>query len=298
MKLKLSVSVIAIAAVVGTAAVAADNGTSTFDASVSVLSPDQTGFIIGGQVAVTGLGSGALTMSRSAAEMSVLGGAVSELDPAAGGYLDGVNSGSDITSSLTFDREISTSGSLVGQGSVTARGEAIASMGTAGAASADTATAGTRADGNIAGGEGGIRCLAEHVAVQIEADHVAMGHHPRYHIFPALEAQVAKGHLGRKSGQGFLHPAQPGPVPADAAQIALRIEATLINEAHWLLSEGGTTAEGIDTAMKLGLNFPRGPFEALALHGRDAVLHTLAALHSAAPAALKPRYTPAPGLAL
>lgn len=125
-----------------------------------------------------------------------------------------------------------------------------------------------------------------------------MGHHPRYHVFPALEAQVAKGHLGRKSGQGFLHPAQPGPAPADAAQIALRIEATLINEAHWLLSEGGTTAEGIDTAMKLGLNFPRGPFEALALHGRDAVLHTLAALHSAAPAALKPRYTPAPGLAL
>ena len=124
-----------------------------------------------------------------------------------------------------------------------------------------------------------------------------MGHHPRYHVFPALEAQVAKGHLGRKSGQGFLHPAQPGPAPADAAQIALRIEATLINEAHWLLSEGGTTAEGIDTAMKLGLNFPRGPFEALALHGRDAVLRTLAALHSAAPAALKPRYTPAPGLA-
>ena len=125
----------------------------------------------------------------------------------------------------------------------------------------------------------------------------AMGHHPRYHVFPALEAQVAKGHLGRKSGQGFLHPAQPGPAPADAAQIALRIEATLINEAHWLLSEGGTTATGIDTAMKLGLNFPRGPFEALALHGRDAVLQTLAALQAAAPAALKPRYTPAPGLA-
>ena len=124
----------------------------------------------------------------------------------------------------------------------------------------------------------------------------AMGNHPRYHLFPALAAQVASGHLGRKSGQGFLHPAQPGPAPADAAQIALRIEATLINEAHWLLSEGGTTAAGIDTAMKLGLNFPHGPFEALARHGRDAVLQTLAALHTAAPEALKPRYLPAPGL--
>lgn len=124
----------------------------------------------------------------------------------------------------------------------------------------------------------------------------AMGRHPRYHVFPSLAAQVAAGHLGRKSGQGFVHPAQPGPAPADAAVIALRIEATLINEAHWLLSEGGTTAAGIDTAMKLGLNFPRGPFEALALHGRDAVLATLAVLQAAAPDALKPRYTPAPGL--
>ena len=126
--------------------------------------------------------------------------------------------------------------------------------------------------------------------------HAAMGNHPRYHVFAALTDQVAKGHLGRKSGQGFLHPAQPGAAPADAAAIALRIESTLINEAHWLLSEGGTTTAGIDTAMKLGLNFPRGPFEALALHGRDAVLKTLAALQQAAPEFLKQRYTPAPGL--
>jgi 3-hydroxybutyryl-CoA dehydrogenase len=125
----------------------------------------------------------------------------------------------------------------------------------------------------------------------------AMGHHPRYHVFAALEAQVAAGRLGRKSGQGFLHPAQPGPAPADAEVIALRIEATLINEAHWLLSEGGTTATGIDTAMKLGLNFPRGPFEALAHHGRAAVVQTLSALQAAAPEAMKDRYTPAPGLA-
>lgn len=124
----------------------------------------------------------------------------------------------------------------------------------------------------------------------------AMGQHPRYHVFPALADQVAKGDLGRKSGKGFLHPAQPGPAPADAAAIALRIESTLINEAHWLLSEGGTTAEGIDTAMKLGLNFPRGPFEALAAHGRGAVLATLNALQSAAAPEMKPRYTLAPGL--
>lgn len=121
----------------------------------------------------------------------------------------------------------------------------------------------------------------------------AMDQHPRYHVFAPLRAQVASGHLGRKTGQGFIHPATVTPAPNPA--IALRIEATLINEAAWLLAEGGTTPAGIDTAMQLGLNFPRGPFEALAQHGKPAVLDRLAALAAALPA-LAPRYTPAPCL--
>ena len=128
--------------------------------------------------------------------------------------------------------------------------------------------------------------------------HAAMGHHPRYHPFDALRAQVAKGDLGRKSGRGFVHPNAPQDPPADAAAIALRIEATLVNEAQWLLAEGGVTAQGVDSALRLGLNFPRGPFEALARHGRAAVLAELARLHAAAPPAMKARYLPAPGLEL
>lgn len=124
----------------------------------------------------------------------------------------------------------------------------------------------------------------------------AMGGHPRYHSFKALRTQVASGNLGRKTGRGFVFPDPPAALPQDADTIALRIEATLINEAHWLLAEGGTTPEGIDTAMRLGLNFPRGPFEALARHGRAAILAELARLRAAAPEALKPRYDPAPGL--
>jgi 3-hydroxybutyryl-CoA dehydrogenase len=125
----------------------------------------------------------------------------------------------------------------------------------------------------------------------------AMDHHPRYHVFDALKTQVARGGLGRKTGRGFVFPADPLPPPEDAPAIALRIEAALANEAAWLLAEGGSTADGIDTALKLGLNFPRGPFEALALHGRSRVLTTLAALESAAPPHLKGRYLPAPELA-
>lgn len=121
-----------------------------------------------------------------------------------------------------------------------------------------------------------------------------MGGHPRYHVFAALKAQVAKGDLGRKTGRGFVHPADAVPPPPDADAIALRIEAALVNEAAWLLSEGGATVEGIDTAMRLGLNFPRGPFEARARHGADLIRATLAALEAKAPPHLKTRYNPAP----
>jgi 3-hydroxybutyryl-CoA dehydrogenase len=121
----------------------------------------------------------------------------------------------------------------------------------------------------------------------------ALGGHPRYHVFDALKAQVARGALGRKARRGFVEGALPAP-PPDAAEIALRIEATLINEALWLLCEGGTTPEGIDTAMTLGLNWPRGPFAMLAAHGADRIRATLAGLE--ARTALKGRYNPAPGL--
>ena len=124
----------------------------------------------------------------------------------------------------------------------------------------------------------------------------AMGGHPRYHVFDALRQQVASGNLGRKTGRGFVHPDPLPPAPADAAAIVLRIEATLVNEAAWLLAQGGTTRDGIDTAMKLGLNFPRGPFDALAQHSPTRIRDTLAALESAAPPHLKTRYIPAPAL--
>lgn len=118
----------------------------------------------------------------------------------------------------------------------------------------------------------------------------AVLHHPRYHVFDTLKAHVAAGNLGRKTGRGFLFPDTPGAPPKDAADIALRIEATLANEAAWLLVEGGTTRESIDTALKLGLNFPRAPFECAALYGPDRITATLAKLEAAAPPHLKTRY--------
>ncbi|MCA3452716.1 MAG: 3-hydroxybutyryl-CoA dehydrogenase, partial [Rhodobacter sp.] len=124
----------------------------------------------------------------------------------------------------------------------------------------------------------------------------AMGGHPRYHVFQALRAQVARGDLGRKTGRGFVFPAEAGTPPADADAIILRIEAVLANEAAWLLAEGGTTAEGINQAMMLGLNFPRGPLDGLHRHGPARILDTLAKLEAQAPPHLAGRYVPSPAL--
>jgi len=124
----------------------------------------------------------------------------------------------------------------------------------------------------------------------------AMGGHPRYHVFQALRAQVARGDLGRKTGRGFVHPAKGADPPADAETIVLRIEAVLANEAAWLLAEGGTTADGINQAMMLGLNFPRGPLDGLRRHGLARILDTLAKLQAQAPPHLPGRYAPSPAL--
>ncbi|QDL93962.1 3-hydroxybutyryl-CoA dehydrogenase (plasmid) [Paroceanicella profunda] len=122
----------------------------------------------------------------------------------------------------------------------------------------------------------------------------ALGRNPRYLPFPALRAQVARGDLGAKTGRGFVTPAvEAAPAPEAVAD---RIEAALVNEAAHMCDEGLADAAGIDTAMKLGLNFPRGPFEILAAVGPAEVRARLAAAAATAPDALKPRYAPAAAL--
>jgi 3-hydroxybutyryl-CoA dehydrogenase len=63
--------------------------------------------------------------------------------------------------------------------------------------------------------------------------------------------------IGRK---GIVVPNEPG-------FIALRIIAMIINEAYFALSEEVSTKNEIDIAMKLGTNYPYGPFEWASLIG-------------------------------
>jgi 3-hydroxybutyryl-CoA dehydrogenase len=129
-----------------------------------------------------------------------------------------------------------------------------------------------------------------------QATNAAMHGHPRYHVFQALKAQVVKGELGRKSGRGFVFPDTSQAPPPDAEDIVLRIESTLANEAASLLADGRVTEANIDRAMKLGLNFPRGPFESARRHGMAEIRRTLTDLEPKAPPYLKGRYMVCPRL--
>ena len=72
--------------------------------------------------------------------------------------------------------------------------------------------------------------------------------------------------------------------------VTSRISALVGNEAFFMLQEGLGTAEEIDKAIKLGLNYPMGPFELVDLVGLDVRLNNLKYLHEK----LGEKYRPAP----
>lgn len=72
--------------------------------------------------------------------------------------------------------------------------------------------------------------------------------------------------------------------------VTSRISALVGNEAFFMLQEGVGTPEEIDKAIKLGLNYPMGPFELVDLVGLDTRLNNLRYLHQT----LGDKYRPAP----
>lgn len=75
--------------------------------------------------------------------------------------------------------------------------------------------------------------------------------------------------------------------------ITTRVNATIGNEAFFMLMEGVATARDIDKALKLGLNHPMGPFELVDLVGLDTRLSILEYLHRS----MGEKYRPCPLLA-
>jgi 3-hydroxybutyryl-CoA dehydrogenase len=117
---------------------------------------------------------------------------------------------------------------------------------------------------------------------------------PRFRPVVLQQKMVEAGLLGRKSGGGFYSYDGKAPHPAlkidrrelfvneslreMARKISGKLEiknllndvqllilartvSMIANEAYYMLEEGVATGEDIDLAMKLGMNFPRGPLE-------------------------------------
>lgn len=86
---------------------------------------------------------------------------------------------------------------------------------------------------------------------------------------------------------------QPQAVPDVPGLVTPRVISLIINEAYFALGDGISTPEDIDTAMKLGTNYPFGPFEWAQAIGPAQVFHLLREL-----SLIHPRYAPAPALGL
>lgn len=77
-------------------------------------------------------------------------------------------------------------------------------------------------------------------------------------------------------------------VPDLPGFISAKVIAMIVNEAYYALQDGVSTKEEIDTAMKLGTNYPYGPFEWSRMIGIKNIHRLLSVL-----AINQPRYGPA-----
>lgn len=131
--------------------------------------------------------------------------------------------------------------------------------------------------------------------------HEQSGGEPRWQPTLTQEVMAAAGTLGRKSGRGFYdygagEPQRDASADGEAApQLVERIVAQLVNEAWFALDAGvAGTQDDVDTAMTVGLAYPRGPFA----WGRELGLdRVVTILHELAGPDDDPRYRVAPGLA-
>lgn len=78
-------------------------------------------------------------------------------------------------------------------------------------------------------------------------------------------------------------------VPDEPGLVAARIISMIVNEAYFAKDEQVSTEPDIDIAMKLGTNYPYGPFEWAKLIGPEKIVSLLQRL-----AQTDARYTPSP----
>ena len=119
----------------------------------------------------------------------------------------------------------------------------------------------------------------------------------RWRPSPVQERMVGEGHLGRKSGKGFYEYGNEGPhrppdpdlaieaptldhaelekIDPAAPTVLPRLLTQIANEAAFAMEEEIGSPADMDTAMRLGFNWPRGPLELTELIGADRAARLL-----------------------
>jgi 3-hydroxybutyryl-CoA dehydrogenase len=150
------------------------------------------------------------------------------------------------------------------------------------------------------------------VNLTIARSFFAQGGEPeRWRPSPIQERLVEEGKLGRKSGRGYypygegsgrapdpelgiaaptLDPDQLAQVDPVATEVLSRLVAQIANETAFALEEGVASPADMDTAMRLGLNWPLGPLGLAEKIGSGPAVELLTELERERGAA----YAPAP----
>ncbi len=121
-----------VAALSAGAVGAAELGSSSYEAGVSLLMPENTGFMYSAQVDAQGLGLGTSAVGASTSNFTLSGFASTGGADAGDAAL--TTSGSGVYSDFSFDRTVATNAMSSGQGRVVATGEALGSIGGVGSA--------------------------------------------------------------------------------------------------------------------------------------------------------------------
>jgi 3-hydroxybutyryl-CoA dehydrogenase len=150
------------------------------------------------------------------------------------------------------------------------------------------------------------------VNLEIARSYFAQGGEPeRWRPSPIQERLVAAGRLGRKSGHGYheypgerdpdpdpgieaptLDPDELAKIDPAAERVLARLFAQIANEAAFALEEEIASPQDMETAMRLGFNWPLGPLGFAELIGPDRAADLLERLRADQGEA----YAPAPSL--
>jgi enoyl-CoA hydratase/3-hydroxyacyl-CoA dehydrogenase len=100
---------------------------------------------------------------------------------------------------------------------------------------------------------------------------------------PILQKMFKEKNYGKKTGKGYYNwsggNANEIPMNAGMGFDPIRVLATAVNEAAKLIEMEATTREEIDTAMLLGLNYPRGILRMADSTGLDKIVNELNRLY-------------------